>query len=86
MSEEPLRQLIASAREERAPRVDVTDRVMAAVRFRRREQPASLRPLGWVAAAAAAAAGGVAPVGLDLWELMTDPLLGLAGEIVWWLL
>ncbi|MFW5868969.1 MAG: hypothetical protein ACOCX2_14185 [Armatimonadota bacterium] len=86
MSKEQLRQLIASAREERAPQVDVTDRVMVAVRFRRREQPASLRPLVWVAAGAAAAAAIAAPVGLDLWELMTDPMLGLAGEIVWWLL
>ena len=86
MSEEQLRQLIASAKKEHAPRVDVTDSVMAAVRFRSREQRASSWPLVWVAAGAAAAAAIVAPMGLDIWELMTDPLLGLASEAIWWLL
>lgn len=86
MSEEQLNRLMASARRERAPRVDVADSVMARVRLIPREQQVSVWPLVWVATAAAAAAVVAAPVGLDLWGLLTDPLLGLAGEAVWWLL
>jgi anti-sigma factor RsiW len=86
MSDEQLNKLMDRARRERAPRVDVTDRVMAQVRLHPRERQRSLRPLMWVAAAAAAAAAIAAPVGLDLWELLSDPLLGLASEAVWWLL
>ncbi len=85
MSEDQLRKLIASARREHAPRVDVTGRVMARVHAPRREE-ASLRPLMWVAAAAAAVAVPAGAIGVELWELLTDPLLGLASEAVWWLL
>lgn len=86
MSEEQLSKLMASARRERAPRVDVTDRVMARVHFNPREEHASLRPLMWVAAAAVAVAIPAGAIGVDLWELLTDPLLGLASEAIWWLL
>jgi hypothetical protein len=86
MSEEQLKKLMASARRERAPRVDVTDRVMARVRFDRREDQVSLRPLIWVAAGAAAVAIPAGAIGLDLWGLLTDPLLGLASEAIWWML
>jgi len=85
MSEEQLRKLMANARRECAPRVDVTDRVMAAVQLRRREEP-PIWPLAWVAVGAAALALISVPVGLELWALLSDPLMGLANEVVWWLL
>jgi hypothetical protein len=85
MSKRQLDELMASARSERAPRVDVTERVMARVRVDQRDEP-SLRPLMWVAAAAAAVAVPAGAIGVDLWGLLTDPLLGLASEAVWWLL
>ena len=86
MSEDQLNKLMATARRERAPRVDVTDRVMARVRFNPREEQPSLRPLIWVAAGAAAVAIPAGAIGIDLWGLLTDPLLGLASEAIWWLL
>jgi hypothetical protein len=58
---------------------------MARVRVDQRDEP-SLRPLMWVAAAAAAVAVPAGAIGVDLWGLLTDPLLGLASEAVWWLL
>jgi len=64
----------------------VTDRVMARVHFNPRAEPASLRPLMWVAAGAAAVAIPAGAIGLDLWGLLTDPMLGLASEAIWWLL
>ena len=86
MSEEQLQKLMARARRERVPRVDVTDRVMAALRFRPREQPTPIGPLVCVAAGAAAVALIAAPIGLELWELLSDPLLGLLSEAIWWVL
>lgn len=86
MSEEQLNKLMASARQERAPDVDVTDRVMASVRLISDRREESLRPLMWLAAAALALAIPAVVVGFDLWTVLTDPLLGLASEAVWWLL
>jgi len=86
MSEEKLRRLMARARQERAPRTDMARAVMAAVRAQDREQSVTLAPLAWVALAAAALA---VPAGLAViaaWELISDPLLGLVGGLVWWAL
>lgn len=86
MSEEQLRRLLASARRECAPRVDVAERVMGAIRGDARAEPAPLGPLAWLAAGAAAIALLAVPMGLELWELLSDPLIGLVSDVVWWLL
>ncbi len=86
MSDDKLRRLMARARQERPPRIDVAPAVIAALGNRGPEQPVTLAPLAWVALAAAAIAvpAGLAAVGA--WQLISDPLLGLAGDLVWWAL
>ena len=86
MSEEQLRRLMARARQERPPRTDVTAPVMAAVHAAGRAQAATLAPLAWVAVASAAVAVPAALAAAGAWELLSDPLLGLAGHLVWWVL
>jgi len=86
MSDEKLGRLMARARQERPPRTDVARAVIATVRAHEREQPVTLAPLAWVALAAAALAVPAGLAALGAWELISDPLLGLAGGLVWWAL
>jgi len=86
MSEERLRRLMARARQERPPRTDVTGAVMAAVRADERQDSTTLAPLAWVAVGAAALAVPAGLAAIAAWEFISDPLLGLAGTLVWWAL
>ncbi len=86
MSEDRLRRLMARARLESGPPVDVTRRVAAALRAQRYEERVAIAQLAWIAAASAAVAVPATLASLAAWELLTDPLLGLASSLVWWAL
>jgi len=86
MSEDKLRALMARARLEAPPPVDVSAAVLATMRAHERERQGSLAPLAWVALASLVAAIPAALALTTTWELLTDPLLGLAGSLPWWAL
>jgi hypothetical protein len=71
-----LRELSRKAGLESPPRVQIVEKVMAAVRAAQPEAPLADQVLGWIAAASAAAAlplAGAALVNLLKWA---DPLVG----------
>jgi hypothetical protein len=87
MKEESLiRKLGRRARLEAAPHVDVTDRVMAALRAESRKLAPRFDPLAWVAAASAAAAIVVVAAACSLGETCIDQFMVSRIDLPWWLL
>lgn len=84
MSEERrIRELASRARMERAPRVDVADRVMAILRNQQRARAAEDRALAWVAGLSAAVAVPVALAAFATWQTWSDPLMATLVEFTW---
>ena len=82
--EHMIRTLAAKARAEIPPRVNVTDRVMAALaEGRGKRRPAIDRPLAWVAACSAVAALVLALVGYAAFETLLDPLVDSFNSLTW---
>ncbi len=80
MRNDRLERLVARARKEQPPRVDVTDRVMLRIRDTA-PAPMSLRPFVWVASAALALALPLAiavPYALRAWE---HPLVQMFAQV-----
>ncbi len=78
--------LAQRARLETPPHVDVTHRVMAALRVKTRESAPRVDPLAWVAAASAAAAIAVLVAAFGFGESWTDTFMASRIDIPWWLL
>jgi hypothetical protein len=76
--------LVARARSEQAPRVDVAGRVIAFLASRQsRFEPVSDRPLMWLAALSSAVAVPVVVAAIFVYQAWTDPLLELTHAISW---
>ena len=75
--DEKLQKLLAIARMETPPRIDVTERVMAAVRDQALQRAEHFHGLGWVAGFSAAAAVPAVVAGFAAWRALTDPLMGV---------
>ncbi len=82
-AEETLKRLARRGREDAAPQVDVTARVMAAVRVRSRNRPSDDRPLAWVAVIAAVVAIPAALVAQAAWQSWEDPFAAMLADIPW---
>jgi hypothetical protein len=87
MNEENIiRKLAQRARMETPPRVDVTRRVMAALRTAPQNGRTLTDPLAWIAAASAAAAAAVLVMAFGSGESWTDAFMASRIDIPWWLL
>ena len=76
--------LAGKAGQERGPRVDVADRVVATLtEGQRRAVYAEERPLVWIAAAGAAVAAPVAVAAVAAYQAMVDPLIWITQTISW---
>ena len=76
--------LADKAGREKGRRVDVADRVVAALsEGQRRAVYAEERPLVWIAAAGAAVAAPVAVAAVGAYQAMADPLIWIAQTISW---
>ena len=83
--EKLIEQLAARARMEQPPQVDVTDRVMAAVRRGAEVAEFPTAPLAWVAGLGAAAALPIAIIAFGDWDVISDPLLTVLIDLPGWL-
>jgi len=70
----------------RAPRVDVTDRVIMQLATSLGQSEEGDRALAWSAAVCVAAAVGAALVAVNLWESWSDPVLTSLAALAWELL
>jgi len=76
--------LIARARSEEAPRVDVAGRVIAILAGEQsRFEPVSDRPLMWLAALSSAVAVPVVVAAIFVYQAWADPLFELTQAISW---
>jgi len=76
--------LIARARSERAPDVDVAGKVIAILSGeQRRFEPASDRPLMWLAGFSSAVAASVAVAAVFVYQTWSDPLYELSQAVSW---
>jgi hypothetical protein len=81
-----IRKLARRARREAPPRVDVSDRVMAAVYALPHNGRALTDPLAWVAAASAVAAVVVLAMASGYGDSWSDAFVASRIELPWWLL
>jgi len=86
MNDKRLQHLFAAARSEMSPRVDVADRVIAALRGSDAlRTTAGPHPLAWIAATSSLAASAVSVMAWFSWHASLDPLaeiLYLAGGLL----
>ena len=76
--------LIARARSDQAPNVDVAGRVIAILSGEQtRFEPASDRPLIWLAAFSSAVAASVAVAAVFVYQTWSDPLYELSQAVSW---
>ena len=76
--------LIARARSERAPDVDVTGKVIAILSGQEAPfEPASDKPLIWLAALSSAVAASVAVAAVYMYQTWSDPLYELSQAVSW---
>jgi len=76
--------LIALARGEQAPNVDVAGRVIAILSGEEgRFEPAAERPLMWLAAFSSAVAASVAVAAVYAYQAWIDPLYELSQAVSW---
>ena len=76
--------LIARARSEQAPNVDVAGRVIAILSGEQTLfEPASDRPLMWLAAFSSAVAASVAVAAVFVYQTWSDPLYELSQAVSW---
>jgi len=76
--------LIARARTDRAPNVDVAGRVIAILSAEQtRFEPVSDRPLMWLAAFSSAVAASVAIAAVFVYQTWSDPLYELSQAVSW---
>lgn len=76
--------LIARARSDQAPNVDVAGRVIAILSGEEtRFEPASDRPLIWLAAFSSAVAASVAVAAVLVYQTWSDPLYELSQAVSW---
>jgi hypothetical protein len=86
---DPLKQveeLAARARRESAPAVEVTAGVLRVLRTGPAEAEVKGQWLAWAAGAAAAAAAPAVVLGIELYQLISDPLLAYVYQLNWALL
>jgi len=84
MSMEKFIMLAKRAGQESSPRVDVADRVVAALSEGQREAAyAEERPLLWIAAVGSAVAVPVAAAAFVAYQAMVDPFLWISETISW---
>jgi len=77
-------ELIALARGERAPNVDVAGRVIAILSAEKVAfEPVSDRPLMWLAAFSSAVAASIAVVAFFVCQTWSDPLYELSQAVSW---
>ena len=76
--------LIALARNDRAPNVDVAGRVIAILSGEQtRFEPVSDRPLMWLAAFSSAVATSAAVAAVFVYQTWSDPLYELSQAVSW---
>lgn len=85
-TDEFLNKMASRARLEKAPEVDITNGVLAALRSSVEEEASSIAPLAWIAGISLAVAITVAIFALTAWDALTSSLISLISEIPWGLL
>jgi len=81
-----IRRLAARARQESVPCVDVTERVVAAVRAGSGGGACGTDLLAWAAGFCTVAAAVLAALALSVWDTLSDPLAGILFDLPWGLL
>lgn len=82
--ETKMRILAATARCEKPPQIDVTDKVIAILTTERYQHQRVLdRPLIWLATLSSAAAVAVVLFTIILYNIWTDPLMEISQAISW---
>jgi len=81
--EQPLKDWMAQARDDRPPRLDVADAVLRRLRTERIDCAEPPTP-AWPAAVAACAALVCTVLGATAWNAMTDPFDSWLGELTSW--
>jgi len=83
-NESQFEKLVARARDEAAPSVDVAGRVIAILTAEQdRLDRVSERPLMWLAAFSSAAATAAAVFAIVVYNTWADPLMEIVDEISW---
>jgi len=82
--EQPLKDWMARARDDQAPRPDVADAVLRRLRQAERIGAAARAVPAWPALVAACAALVCVVFGVSAWSSLTDPLESWLGELTSW--